>query len=57
MVPILSDVTKFKCPGPVNVFDNTVQNETKLQRRFLQLVKTDNIPKTVHEVIRTTGSQ
>ena len=39
MVAILSDVIKFKCLGPVNEFDNTAQNETKLQRRLLQLVK------------------
>ena len=30
MVAILSDVTKFECLGPVNEFDNTAQNETKL---------------------------
>ena len=57
MVAILSDVTKFECLGPVNQFDNTVQNETKLQCRLLQLVKSDDLPKTVYEVIRPTGSQ
>ena len=59
MVAILSDVTtcKFECLRPVNQFDNTVQNETKLQRRLLQLVKSDDLPKTVYEVIRSTGSQ
>ena len=57
MVAILSDVTNFECLGPVNEFDNTVQNETKLQRRFLQLVKSDDLPKTVYEVIRPNGSQ
>ena len=56
-VAILSDVTKFECLGPVNEFDNTAQNETKLQRRFLQVVKSDDLPKTVYEVIRPTGSQ
>ena len=57
MVAILSDVTKFECLGPVNQFDSTVQNKTKLQRRLLQLVKSDDLPKTVYEVIRPTGSQ
>ena len=57
MVAILSDVTKFECLGPANEFDNTVRNETKLQRRLLQLVKSDDLPKTVYEVIRPTGSQ
>ena len=57
MVSILSDVTKFECLGSVNEFDNTAQNETKLQRRLLQLVKSDDLPKTVYEVIRLTGSQ
>ena len=56
MVAILSDATKFECLGPVNEFDNTAQNETKLQHRFLQLVKSDNLAKTVYEVIRPTGS-
>ena len=46
MVVVLSDVTKFKCLGPVNEFDNTAQNETKLQSHFLQLVKSDDLPKT-----------
>ena len=41
----------------MNEFDNTAQNETKLQHRFLQLVKSDDLPKTVYEVIRSTGSQ
>ena len=57
MVAILSDVTKFKCLGPVNQFDNTAQNETKLQRHFLQLIKKDKLPKTIYKVIRPTGSQ
>ena len=57
MVAILSDVTKFECLGPVNEFDNTTQNETKLQRRLLQLVKSDDLPKTVYKVIRPIGSQ
>ena len=56
MVAILSDITKFECLGPVNEFDNT-QNKTKLQRRLLQLVKSDDLPKTVYEAIRLTGSQ
>ena len=55
MVAILSDVTKFEYLGPVNEFDNTAQNETKLQRGLLQLVKSDDLPKTVYEVIRPTG--
>ena len=57
MVAILSDVTKFKCLGSVNEFHNTAQNETELQRRFLQLVKSDDLPKTVYVVIRPTNSQ
>ena len=57
MVAILSDVTKFECLEPVNQLDNTAQNEIKLQRRLLQLVKSDDLPKTVYEVIRPTGSQ
>ena len=57
MVAILSDVIKFECFGPVNEFDNAAQNESKLQRRFLQLVKSDDLPKTVYEVIRATVSQ
>ena len=33
------------------------QNETKLQRRLLQLVKSDDLPETVYEVMGPTGSQ
>ena len=43
--------------GPVNEFDNTAHNETKFQRPLLQLVKSDDLLKTVYEVIRPTGSQ
>ena len=57
MVAILSDVTKFECLGPVNQFDNTAQNETKLQCCLLQLVKSDDLPITAYEVIRPTSSQ
>ena len=47
MVAILSDVIKFECLGPINEFDNTAQNKTKLH-----LVKSDDLQKTVIEVIR-----
>ena len=57
MVAILSDITKFECLGPVNEFNNTTQNETKLQCCLLLLVKSDDLPKTINEVIRPTGSQ
>ena len=42
LVVIFFDETEFECLGPVNKFDDTAQNETKLQRRFLQLVKSDD---------------
>ena len=57
MIAILSDVTKFECLAPVNEFDNTTQNETKLQRSLLQSIKSDDLRKTVYKVIRPTGSQ
>ena len=57
MVAILSDATKFECLGPVNESDNTAQNEIKLQRRFLQLIKGDDLLKMFYEVVRLTESQ
>ena len=56
MAAIFSYVAKFECLGVVNEFDNTAQNETKLKRRFLQLIKSDDLPKTVYKAIRPTGS-
>ena len=57
MVAILADVSKFKWLGPLNEFDNSSQNETKLQRRLLYLVKSNDLPKKVYKVIRSFGSQ
>ena len=54
---ILSDDSKFERLGPVSDFDKTAYNETKLQRYLLNLVKNDDLPRTVYDVIRPTGSQ
>ena len=60
---MLLDESKFECLGPVNEFDITTQNETKLQRSLLQLVKKhrllqlDDLPEMVYEIIRFTRSQ
>ena len=57
MESILSDTIKFEQLGPVKDFDKTASNETKLQRRLLQMVKDEDLPRNVYEVIRPTGSQ
>ena len=54
---ILSDTSKFKFLGPVSEFDKTEKNEAKLQRHLLKLVKADELPQNVYQVIRPTGSQ
>ena len=54
---ILSDTSKFKLLGPVSEFDKTEKNEAKLQRHLLKLVKADELPQNVYQVIRPTGSQ
>ena len=57
MLAILADVRKYEWLDPLNEFDNSAQNETKLQRRLLYLVKSNNLPKTVDKVLRPFGSQ
>ena len=54
---ILGDTTKFKLLGPVSTFDRTQKVESKLQRRFRQMMNTKLIPNTVYECIRPVGSQ
>ena len=54
---ILSDISKFKLLGPVSEFDKTGKNQAKLQRNFLKLVKADELPQNVYQVIRLTGLQ
>ena len=54
---ILSDSRKFELLGPVSEFDKTAKNEAKLQRYLLKLVKADELPQSVYQVIRPTGSQ
>ena len=53
---ILSDISKLKLLGPVSEFDETGKNEAKLQRHLLKLVKADELPQNVYQVIRPTGS-
>ena len=57
MERILSDTSKFKLLGPVSEFDKTGKNEAKLQRHLLKLVKVDELPQNVYQVIRPTGPQ
>ena len=57
MNEILDDQSKFKRPGPVFSNDNTASIESRLQKRLLDLVKADPMPKWIYDVIRPTGSQ
>ena len=57
MLGILDDPSKFKKLGPTSSNDNTVNIESKLQKRLLELFKEDSIPKSLYQNIRPTGSQ
>ena len=54
---ILDDQSKFRRPGPVFSNDNTTNIESRLQKRLLDLVKADLMPKWIYDTIRPTGSQ
>ena len=57
MNEILDDQSKFKILGPVSGNDNTASIESRLQKRLLDLVKADLMPKWIYDAIRPTGSQ
>ena len=57
MNKILDDQSKFKRHGPVSFNDNTAIIELRLQKRLLDLVKADLMPKGIYDAIRPTGSQ
>ena len=57
MNEIVDDQSKFKRLGPVSSNDNTVSIESCLQKRLLDLVKADHMPKWIYDAIRPTGSQ
>ena len=54
---ILDDQSKFKRLGPISSNDNTASIELRLQKRLLDLVKADLMPKWIYDGIRPTGSQ
>ena len=57
MNEILDDQSKFKRLGPVSSNDNTTSIESRLQKRLLDLVKADLMPKWIYDAIRPTGLQ
>ena len=57
MNKILDDQSKFRRLGPVSSNDNTAIIESRLQKRLLDLVKADHMPKWIYDAIRPTGSQ
>ena len=57
MNKILDDQSKFKRLGPVSSNDNTARNESRLQKRLLDLVQADLMRKWIYDAIRPTGSQ
>ena len=57
MNDILYDQLKFKRLGPVSSNDNTASIESRLQKRLLDLVKADLMPKWIYDAIRPTGLQ
>ena len=57
MNEILDDQSKFKRLRSVSSNDNTASVELHLQKRLLDLVKADLMPKWIYDAIRPTGSQ
>ena len=57
MNKILDDQSKYKRLSPVSSNDNTASIESRLQKRLLDLVKADLMPKWIYNAIRPTGSQ
>ena len=57
MNEILDDRSKFKRLGPVSSNGNTASIESRLQKRLLDLVKADLMPKWIYRAIRPTGLQ
>ena len=57
MNEVLDDQSKFKRRGPVSSNDNRASIESHLQKRLLDLVKADLMPKWIYDAIRPTGSQ
>ena len=57
MNKILDDQSKFRRFGPVSSNDNTASIESRLQKRLLDFVKADLMPKLIYDPIRPTGSQ
>ena len=56
MNKILDDQSKFRRLGPVSSNDKTASTKSRLQKRFLDLVKADLMPKWINDAIRPTGS-
>ena len=57
MNEILDDQSKFQRLDPVSSNGVTVSIESRLQKRLLDLVKADLMPKWIYDAIRPTGSQ
>ena len=57
MNKILDDQSKLKRLGPVSSNDSTASIESRLQKRLLDFVKADLMPKWICDAIRPTGLQ
>ena len=57
MNKIPDDQSKFKRLGPVSSNDNTASIQSHLQKRLLDLVKADLMPKWIYDAIPPTRSQ
>ena len=57
MNKILNDQSKFKRLGSVSSKDNTANIESRLQKRLLDFVKADFMPKWTYDTIRPPGLQ
>ena len=51
MNEILDDQSKFERLGPISSKDNTVSIKSRLQKRLLDFVKADLMPKWIYDAI------
>ena len=57
MKEILQGQSKLKRLGPVNSNDNTITIDSPVQKRLLDLIKADLMPKWIYDATRPTGSR
>ena len=54
---IFDDQSKFKVLEPVSSNDNTAKIKLRVQKRLLDVIQVDLVPRWIYNEIRPTGSQ